>query len=74
MDDARGVSAAHEDAESKVRIGEEVADVLLYLLQIADHSQIDIGQAVKKKLARDALKYTAKHAVGCARSCGDPRA
>ena len=55
--------AAHEDGESKVRIGEEVADVLLYLLQIADHSQIDIVQAVKDKLARNALKYPAKQAV-----------
>ena len=55
--------AAHEDAESKVRIGEEVADVLLYLLQIADHSRIDIEQAVKDKLARNALKYPAKQAV-----------
>jgi NTP pyrophosphatase (non-canonical NTP hydrolase) len=55
--------AAHEDAESKLHIGEEVADVLLYLLQIADHSQIDIVQAVKDKLARNALKYPAKQAV-----------
>ena len=54
---------AHQDAESKKRIGEEVADVLLYLLQVADHSQIDIAQAVKDKLARNALKYPATRAV-----------
>ena len=54
---------AHQDASSKERIGEEVADVLLYLLQVADHSQIDIVQAVKSKLARNALKYPAKHTI-----------
>jgi NTP pyrophosphatase (non-canonical NTP hydrolase) len=54
---------AHEDAGLKQRIGEEVADVLLYLLQLADHSEIDIAQAVRDKLARNALKYPATRAV-----------
>jgi len=54
---------AHQDAGSKQLIGEEVADVLLYLLQVADHSQIDIAKAVKDKLARNALKYPPKHSV-----------
>jgi len=54
---------AHRDAESKKRIAEEVADVLIYLLQVADHSEIDIAQAVKFKLARNALKYPPKQAV-----------
>ncbi len=54
---------AHQDPASKQRIGEEVADVLLYLLQVADHSQIDIARAVKDKLARNTLKYPAARAV-----------
>ena len=54
---------AHQDAGAKQRIGQEVADVLLYLLQVADHSQIDIAQAVKDKLGRNALKYPASRAV-----------
>lgn len=54
---------AHHDAGSKQRIGEEVADVLLYLLQVADHSEIDIAQAVRDKLARNAVKYPATRAV-----------
>ena len=54
---------AHRDAGSKERIGEEVADVLLYLLQVAEHSEIDIVQAVKSKLARNALKYPVKHSI-----------
>ena len=54
---------AHHDAGSKQRIGEEVADMLLYLLQVADHSEIDIAWAVRDKLARNALKYPATRAV-----------
>jgi NTP pyrophosphatase (non-canonical NTP hydrolase) len=61
---------AHVDQRTKERIGEEVADVLLYLLQVADHCQVDIGRAVTDKLARNALKYPAKRAI--ARAEGSP--
>lgn len=54
---------AHEDAAAKQRIGEEVADVLLYLLQVADHCQIDVAQAVGDKLKKNAVKYPAKLVV-----------
>lgn len=54
---------AHLDAVSKQRIGEEIADVLLYLLQVADHTQVDVEQAVKDKLVLNAQKYPAKRVV-----------
>ena len=54
---------AHLDPATRQRIGEEVADVLLYLLQVADHGRIDIAQAVNDKLARNARKYPAKKSV-----------
>lgn len=54
---------AHEAAAAKQRIGEEVADVLLYLLQVADHCQIDVSQAVQDKLAKNAVKYPARRAI-----------
>jgi NTP pyrophosphatase (non-canonical NTP hydrolase) len=54
---------AHQDPASSQRIGDEVVDVLLYLLQVADHSEIDIAKAVRDKLARNALKYPATRAV-----------
>lgn len=54
---------AHENAAAKQRIGEEVADVLLYLLQVADHCQIDLSQAVQDKLAKNVVKYPAKRAI-----------
>lgn len=55
--------SAHEDFESKARIGAEVADVLLYLAQVADHCQVDLAQAVRDKLAHNALKYPTKLAI-----------
>jgi NTP pyrophosphatase (non-canonical NTP hydrolase) len=33
---------AHLDPVSKHRIGEEIVDVLLYLLQVADHTQVNV--------------------------------
>jgi NTP pyrophosphatase (non-canonical NTP hydrolase) len=56
-------AAAHQDAVSKGRVGAEVADVLLYLLQVADHCQIDLAHAVRDKLTRNAEKYPAKHVI-----------
>jgi NTP pyrophosphatase (non-canonical NTP hydrolase) len=54
---------AHEDAEAKSRIDAEVADVLLYLLQVADHCQVDLPRAVREKLAKNALKYPANRKI-----------
>jgi NTP pyrophosphatase (non-canonical NTP hydrolase) len=54
---------AHRDAEAKERIGAEIADVLLYLLQVADHCEVDLAQAVRSKLARNAVKYPPSHAI-----------
>ena len=54
---------AHLAPVSKQHIGEEVADVLLYLLQVADHCQIDVSTAVRDKLARNALKYPPKRTI-----------
>lgn len=49
--------AARMEPEFRTRIGEEAADVLLYVLQIADHSGVDLGDAVDDKLAKNAIKY-----------------
>jgi NTP pyrophosphatase (non-canonical NTP hydrolase) len=38
---------AKNDSPLSMRIGEEVADVLLYLLQLADHTGVDIEAAVE---------------------------
>ncbi len=54
---------AHQDPATKQAIADEVADVLLYLLQVADRSEINVDQAVRDKLARNALKYPAKRQI-----------
>jgi NTP pyrophosphatase (non-canonical NTP hydrolase) len=49
--------SAKLDAKLKMRIGEELADVLLYLLQLADHTEIDLELAVADKLQKNANKH-----------------
>lgn len=53
--------AIRDDTVRQTHVGEEIADVMLYLLQIADHTGIDIASAVERKLALNALKYPATH-------------
>ncbi len=55
---------AWRDAAVKQHIGEEIADVLFYLLQIADHTHTDLQRAVDAKLVINARKYPPKRAVG----------
>ncbi len=48
---------AHRDAALKPRIDDELADVLLYLLQLADHMACDLPAAVAGKLLKNARKH-----------------
>lgn len=52
-------SLALDDAQRQ-HLGEELADVLLYLVQIADHGGVDLDAAVERKLALNAIKHPAK--------------
>jgi len=49
--------AAHLDPATHERIADELADVLLYLVQIAEKTGIDLEQAADAKLAKNALKH-----------------
>lgn len=49
--------AAHHDHVTQERISDEVADVLLYLLQVADHTAVDLKRAVGRKLVKNARKH-----------------
>ncbi len=55
--------AAHLDPAMKERIADEVADVLLYLLQMADQCAVDIPGAVASKLVKNAVKHPAPGAA-----------
>ncbi|HQQ70304.1 MAG TPA: nucleotide pyrophosphohydrolase [Alicycliphilus sp.] len=52
--------ALTQEAADKERVGEELADVLLYLLQLADRTGVDLDQALEAKFAKNALKYPAR--------------
>jgi NTP pyrophosphatase (non-canonical NTP hydrolase) len=41
----------------RVEVGHEAADVLLYLIQLADQLDIDLLAAARRKIALNALKY-----------------
>lgn len=49
--------AARDDPALKEPIADEVADVLLYLLQLADHAGVDLDAAVENKLRKNAIKH-----------------
>lgn len=49
--------AAHTDLVLQEQIADEVADVLLYLMQIADHTAVDLKRAVGRKLIKNAKKH-----------------
>lgn len=54
---------AHETPELKARVEEEAADVLLYLLQVADLSKVDLVQAARDKMAKNAVKHPPKRRI-----------
>ena len=52
------------DDAKRTAVGEEIADVLLYLLQLADKLDIDPVQAAERKVRLNAEKYPADRARG----------
>lgn len=49
-----------QEPADREKVSDEIADVFLYLLQIADRTGIDLAEAVEKKLIKNALKHPAK--------------
>ena len=54
-------------AAKKAGVAEELADVLMFALLLADRLGIDVGQAIVDKLAANAKKYPVALARGNAR-------
>lgn len=52
------------DQEQARRLRQELADVFLYLLQLADVCKVDLNQAALEKLSENAEKYPADAARG----------
>jgi len=49
--------------ETAAAVREEVADVLIYLIEMADVLNIDLIAAARDKIARNAIKYPAPGAL-----------
>lgn len=53
--------------ERLAAVGQEAADVLLYLLQLADQLGIDLAEAAREKIEVNARKYPASVVRGSSR-------
>ena len=42
---------------NKVDLADELADVAIYLLELADNLKIDLSNAIEQKMKKNALKY-----------------
>ncbi|MEO8343853.1 MAG: nucleotide pyrophosphohydrolase [Gallionella sp.] len=58
-------------AENKHAVSEELADILLYLVRLADKLGVDLQQAALDKLEKNAVKYPAEQVRGSARKYSD---
>lgn len=61
------IETAASDPGFRDRLGEECADVLLYLLLICERAEIDLETAARAKLELNAAKYPVEKARGNAR-------
>ncbi len=59
--------AAVMEPELKQRLAEECADVLLYLLLIAERTGLDLAAAAEAKIATNEIKYPVEKARGSAK-------
>jgi NTP pyrophosphatase (non-canonical NTP hydrolase) len=55
------------DPDFKERLADELADVLGYLLLLADKASIDAGDALVSKISKNALKYPVNKVKGDSR-------
>lgn len=69
--DAAGLAQA---GPLKDRVGEELADVLLYLVRLADVLNVDLAEVTRAKLADSARRFPASSWIGEAPEKLDSRA
>lgn len=55
------------DDGGRERLAEELSDVLVYVVRLADKAGVDLDAAVRAKLAVNAAKYPADRARGSAK-------
>ena len=55
---------ASEDAARRAKIEEELADVVIYALEFANMTGIDVAAAIERKMTQNAAKYPVAKAKG----------
>jgi len=53
-----------EDSARREKIEEELADVVIYALEFANMTGIDVAAAIERKMAQNAAKYPVEKAKG----------
>jgi NTP pyrophosphatase (non-canonical NTP hydrolase) len=61
------IAALPDDAKAHEALRDECADVLLYLLLIAEKAGIDLEEAARTKLMKNAAKYPIEKSYGSSR-------
>jgi dCTP diphosphatase len=59
-------------AEQRSQVAAEMADVLIYLVRLADKLDVELLHAAKVKIALNARRYPADKVRGSSRKCRDP--
>lgn len=54
----------HHGREAKEELSDELADVAIYLLELADNLAIDLPKAIERKMKKNALKYPVEKSKG----------
>lgn len=60
------LAALQSDPQFRARLEDECADVLLYLVQLANEAGIDLLRAADDKMRKNALRYPVGRSYGCA--------
>lgn len=59
-----GEEATRFAAQNRERVSEEIADVAIYLIELADITGIDLARAIESKLEKNAQKYPVEKSRG----------
>lgn len=68
QEESRAVATSQTDL---ARVKEELADIFIYLVRLADQLGIDLEQAAKNKIGKNAEKYPVGKAHGSAAKYSD---
>lgn len=58
---------AHEDSSFKEKTSHELADIMLYLIRLADLMKINLNEAIRNKIEHNNKKYPAERVKGSAK-------